>query len=194
MDSDKKILEDNIRHSYMSVVWSHKIQEKEADILNERFNRYETIRIACASLTSVGLISLIFINEFWIKLISAILSFISTFISMFFKSFEVQNNILSHKKTAIELLTLRDKFRLLLLEIQMKNTDMEEIFQKYEDLQKQLGEVYKDAPNTTDKAVARAFKALKINKDNEFSDEEIDDNLPKSLQRRSFEADESEKI
>lgn len=27
------VLEGNVRHSYMSVVWSHKIQEKQADIL-----------------------------------------------------------------------------------------------------------------------------------------------------------------
>lgn len=63
--------------------------------------------------------------------------------------------------------------------------DLRDIYYKYEELQNQLGTVYKEAPNTTDKAVDRASKALKINKDNEFSDEEIDANLPKSLQRRS---------
>jgi hypothetical protein len=106
---------------------------------------------------------------------------------MFFKSFEVQNNVSNHKKTAIDLLILRDKFRLLLIEIQMNKADTKEIFQKYDDLQRELGEVYRDAPNTTDKAVERANKALKINKDNEFSDKEIDENLPNSLKRRSFE-------
>lgn len=62
MEAEKKILEDNIRYTYMSIVWSHKIQEKEADILNGRFKRYETIRIVCASLTSVGLISIKSLN------------------------------------------------------------------------------------------------------------------------------------
>lgn len=187
MDKNREILEENVRHTFMSVVWSHKIQEKEADILSEKFKLYELIRIVCASLTSVGLISLIFIDEFWIKLISTIVSFISTFISMFFKSFEVQNNVSNHKKTAIDLLILRDKFRLLLIEIRMNKADTKEIFQKYDNLQRELGEVYKVAPNTTDKAVERAYKALEINKDNEFSDKEIDVNLPNSLKRRSFE-------
>ncbi len=194
MEKNREILENNVRYTFMSVVWSHKIQEKEADLLNEKFKRYETIRIVCSSLTSVGLISLIFIDEFWIKLISTIVSFISAFISMFFESFEVQNNILSHKKTAVDLLILRDKFRLLLLEIQMNHTHTEELFQKYEDLQRQLGEVYKAAPNTTDKAVKIASDALKVKKDNEFSDEEIDYNLPISLQRRSFDKNESKEI
>ena len=48
---------------------------------------------------------------------------------------------------------------------------------------KRLGEVYKDAPNTTDQAVEKASEALNVKKDNEFSDIEIDANLPESLQR-----------
>ena len=134
---------------------------------------------------SVGLISLIFIDEFCLKIISAIVSFISTSISMFFKSFEIQSNISNHKKIAVDLLIIRDKLKLLLVEINLNNINIEDIYYKYEELQNQLGTVYKEAPNTTDKAVDRASKALKINKDNEFSDEEIDANLPKSLQRRS---------
>lgn len=185
MDKERSVLEDNIRHTYMSVVWSHKIQEKEADIQTEKFKCYETLRIFCASATSVGLISLIFIDEFCLKIISAIVSFISTSISMFFKSFEIQSNISNHKKIAVDLLIIRDKLKLLLVEINLNNINIEDIYYKYEELQNQLGTVYKEAPNTTDKAVDRASKALKINKDNEFSDEEIDANLPKSLQRRS---------
>lgn len=191
MEREKLILEDNIRHTFMSVVWTHKIQEKQADILNEKFNKYEVIRIICASFTSVGLISLIFVDEFWIKVISAVLSFINTSISMFFKSFDIQKNISNHKRTAIDLLVLRDKLRLLLTEVHMDNAVAIELIKKYEDLQDQVNQVYKDAPNTTDKAVNRAFKALKIKKDNEFSDDEIDCNLPKSLQRKELEKYES---
>lgn len=194
MDIERKKLEDNVRHTFMSVVWSHKIQEKQADILTEKFRCYESIRIVCASLTSVGLISLIFVNEFWLKLVSTIVSFISTSISMFLKSFEVQNNISNHKTTAVDLLIIRDKLRLLLVEIQINNISTKDLFHKYEALQIQLGKVYKDAPNTSDKAVKRASNALKIKKDNEFTDEEIDCNLPKSLQRRSFDKNESKEI
>lgn len=115
--NDYYILEDNVRNTFMSVVWAHKTQEKQADILSNKYKRYEVVRIICSSLTSAGLISLIFVDEFWVKLGSALLSFLSAFISMFFKSFELQNNIQNHKKTAVELLVLRDKFKVLLIEI-----------------------------------------------------------------------------
>ena len=49
-----------------------------------------------------------------------------------------------------------------------------------------LADVYKTAPNTTDKAVKLAANALKVSKDNEFSDAEIDINLPDSLRRNAL--------
>lgn len=34
--NDYYILEDNVRSTFMSVVWSHKTQEKQADILSNK--------------------------------------------------------------------------------------------------------------------------------------------------------------
>ena len=186
MDKDYLILEDNVRYSFMSVVWSHKIQEKQADILTEKYNRFETIRIICASLTSVGLISLVFSEQFIIKVLSTLISFVSTAISLFFKSYDIQKNIINHKNTANELLYLRDKFRFLLVEIKTQNMSVKNLIEKYEDLLEQLNKVYKTAPNTTDEAVNRASNYLKIKKDNEFTDDEIDMNLPETLKRRGI--------
>lgn len=177
------LLEDNVRHSYMGVVWSHKIQEKQADILACKYHYLEIIRGVCTSLTSVGIISLIFTDELWVKIIATGISFISTFISFLFQSFDTQNSILSHKRTANELLVIRDQYRLLLIKIKLKQQDVSDLINSYDDIMKRQGDIYRDAPNTTNQAVAKAAEALNIKKDNEFSDIEIDINLPKSLQR-----------
>ena len=63
-----KMLEDVVRDSYASVVWSHKIQEKQADIYAEKFKKMETVNIGAASLTSVGIVALIFTDPLWLKL------------------------------------------------------------------------------------------------------------------------------
>ena len=55
-----KVLEDTVRDSYASVVWSHKIQEKQSDIYAEKYKKMETVNIAAASLTSVGIVAMIF--------------------------------------------------------------------------------------------------------------------------------------
>ncbi|EPR93883.1 hypothetical protein M060_07540 [Streptococcus mitis 29/42] len=105
---------------------------------------------------------------------------------MFFQSFEIQKSITNHKNSATELLIIRNKLQLLLVEIKLRNKSEIEIVELYRQLVDKLADVYKTAPNTTDKAVKLAANALKVSKDNEFSDAEIDINLPDSLRRNAL--------
>lgn len=178
-----KFLEDIVRDSYGSVVWSHKIQEKQSDIYTEKFKIMETVNIAATSLTSVGIIAMIFTDPLWIKLISAIISFATVYITAYFKSFDLQKLIVAHKTTANKLITVRDQYKILLTQIRLQSDSIENLLFKYNELVKEADSIYLDAPNTTDKAVDRARKALKIKKDNTFSTEEIDLFLPSSLRR-----------
>ena len=70
MISKLQLLEDSIRNTLGSVVWSHKIHEKEADIILKKYRRLEIVKIVSTSLTSVGIVSLIFSNMFWVKLVT----------------------------------------------------------------------------------------------------------------------------
>ena len=97
MIENYKMLEDVVRDSYASVVWSHKIQEKQADIYAEKFKKMETVNIGAASLTSVGIVALIFTDPLWLKLVSALISFATVYITAYFKSFDLQKFITSHK-------------------------------------------------------------------------------------------------
>lgn len=178
------ILEDEIRSRYASVVWSHKIQEKQADIYSKRYKHFETAKILSASLTSVGIVSLLFTDQLWIKLVSAVISFVSIFVSAYFKSFDLTTYIKAHKTSANKLLQLRDKLQLLLVDIRTEIVPVKDVRTKYEELLNELHMIYDEAPNTTDKAVQKAKEALKITKDNTFTDDEIDLFLPKKLRKK----------
>lgn len=52
---------------------------------------------------------------------------------------------------------------------------------QYEDVLKELDKIYQSAPNTTNKAVKLARKALNVDKDNSFSEDEINAFLPDEL-------------
>lgn len=182
-----KVLEDVVRGSYSSVVWSHKIQEKQADIYAEKFKMMETINIGAASLTSVGIIAIIFTDPLWLKLISTLVSFATVYITAYYKSFDLQKLVASHKATANRLILVRDKYKVLLTEIKLQSDSVENLLVKYSELVKETDTIYLEAPNTTDKAVARASEALKVKKDNTFSNEEIDSFLPHSLRRDTNE-------
>ncbi|MGL5258462.1 MAG: SLATT domain-containing protein [Proteocatella sp.] len=182
MKENYTTIEQTFRHTFASVVWSHKIQEKQADIYSNQFIKMETAKIISASLTSVGIISLIFTDEILIKIITTLISFVTVFISAFFKSFDLQTMVTAHKSTANKLLSIRQDMQLLLLKTKLRKDDEVSLIDEYKTIIKRLDEVYSSAPNTTDKAVNKARKALNITMDSTFSDDEIDSYLPKSLQ------------
>lgn len=179
------MLEDIVRDSYASVVWSHKIQEKQADIYVEKFKKMETVNIVAASLTSVGIVALIFTDPLWLKLVSAIISFTTVYITAYFKSFDLQKFITSHKAAANKLIAVRDKYKVLLTEIKLKVDSVENLLARYKELVEKTDAIYLEAPTTTDEAVGKASKALKIKKDNTFTDAEIDSFLLLSLRREN---------
>ncbi|MCI7239420.1 MAG: SLATT domain-containing protein [Anaerococcus sp.] len=115
------------------------------------------------------------------KIISTILSLIITIISTMFKSFNLQQLSDKHKSTANELLVMRDKFRTLLVEINLDIEDNSRLLSNYKALQIELHNIYNEAPSTTEEAVDKARIALEIKEDNKFSNEEIDRNLPENL-------------
>ena len=82
-----EIVESQLRQIFASVVWTHKIQEKQSDIYLNRYNNLEFLRILLAAITSSGIFAIIFVDKFWLKMITAIVSAISLFITTYFKSF-----------------------------------------------------------------------------------------------------------
>jgi len=184
MTQDYELLEDSVRNTFGSIVWSHKIQEKQADLYSNQYRWMEIAKIATASLTSIGIVSLIFTDYMWLKLASALISFISVFVSAFFKSFDLKTMTNSHKITANKLLVVRNEMKIILLKIKLQQTEVTELMEEYESLVKELGEIYENAPNTSDIAVKKARDALNITKDNNFSDNEINSSLPETLRRR----------
>lgn len=185
MIDDYKTLEDTVRDSYASVVWSHKIQEKQADIYAEKFKKMETVNIGAASLTSVGIVALIFTDPLWLKLVSALISFATVYITAYFKSFDLQKFITSHKAAANKLIAVRDQYKVLLTEIKLKADSVENLLARYKELVEKTDAIYLEAPTTTDEAVDKASEALKVKKDNTFTDKEIDSFLPLSLRREN---------
>lgn len=183
MIDDYSVLENSVRNSYGSIVWSHKIQEKQSDIYAEKFKKMETVNIFAASLTSVGVIAMIFTDPLWLKLISALISLATVFITAYYKAFDLQKLMVSHKATANKLIAVRDKYKVLLIKIKLKSDPIDQLILQYNELVKEVDTIYLDAPSTTDKAVKRASEALKVTQDNTFSEEEIDSFLPASLRR-----------
>ena len=183
MDVKYQQLEDLVRTRYANVAWTHKIHEKQAEIHDHWYSTLAIINIVAASITSAGIVSLIFADQTWLKIVSAAVSFVTIFISALLKSFDLQSMAKANKATATKLVVIRDDLQTLILKIRQGEKSIVELTEEFEDLQKQVHAAYQDAPKTGDRAVKKAGVALKVNQDNTFSDAEIDMMLPDSLKR-----------
>ena len=182
---DYQILLDTVRQSFASVVWTHKIQEKQADIYSEQYSCMETINIIMASLSSCGIISLISnFDPIIVKILTCVASFATLAITAYFKSFDLKGKERLHKDAANSFIVIRNELIQIIGEIHMHNKEVSSINEEYCKIMDRLNSLYLTAPSASNAAVKRASKALGEDRDYTYSDEEIDRFLPHSLRGR----------
>ncbi len=179
----KQLLESQIRECYGRVVWSHKTQEKCADIINRRSDRLKLTQIILSALTTTGLIATIFGDALWVKIISAIVSAALLLLNTYLKSKDLGAIAQQHSDAAADIWNVRESYLSILTDLKMDDANIEIIKKRRDKLQEQLAVIYKGSPRTISKAYDEASKALKLNEEMTFSDEEIDSFLPVELRK-----------
>lgn len=183
-NSQINVLEAQIRECFGRVVWTHKTQEKCADILNSRNSTIKLIQIILSAITTSGIIAIIFDEKnIIIKVLTALISLILLIFNTYLKKYDLGQIAQKHAECASNLWNVRENYFSLLTDIRAGNIKTEEIVIKRDLLQNELHNIYKGAPRTISKAYNDATKALKENEEMTFSDEEIDKFLPKELKK-----------
>lgn len=176
-------LEDCARNIFGRVRWSHKIQEKQADTYRCALHTMSIVSIVLSTIVSVGLISLLFTDKYILKLVSALVSCVSTILVAIIKEYDFGKMIQSHRESAVKYLAVKDQLLLLIYRIRRKEEDCSLLEKELEVLVKKVNRINSSAPQTSDSAVRKASKALKEKMDDTISDMEIDNGLPWSLRK-----------
>lgn len=179
------ILESQLRENYGKIVYSHKTQEKCADILTKRNNRIKNAQIILAAFITTGLLVRVFGGVEWALIASTILSAIQFALTSFLKEYNLGETIQKHNTAALELLEVREQYLSLLTDLKAKLITTNEVISKREELQERLSKTYKGSPRTFGDAYKAAQKALQINEELTFSDSEIDNFLPSQLRKNN---------
>lgn len=182
--NSKQLLEAQIRECYGRVVWSHKTQEKCADIIMKRNNLLKWLQIILSTLTTTGLVVTIFGDDvLWVKIVSAIISAILLLLNTYLKSKDLGAIAHQHSDAAADIWNVRESYLSIITDLKMDDTNVETIKKRRDKLQEQLAVIYKGSPRTISRAYDEAKKALKLNEEMTFSDEEIDCFLPVELRK-----------
>ena len=179
----KKALESQIRELYGRAVWTHKTQEKCADILKTRNHRIKIVQIILSALTTTGILVTVFGDNKNVGIVSAILSAILLFINSYFQKYDLGEISEKHSKSASDIWSIREQYLSLLTDLSGNDVPLDEIRSRRDKLREELHNIYKGAPRTINKAYKIATKALKENEELTFSNSEIDKILPHELRK-----------
>lgn len=142
-------LEDCTRNIFGRVMWSHKIQEKQADIYLFKSKRLTICSIVLSSIVSGGLVAALFIDPFWLKLVSTLMSCISTILIAVIKRFDFEKLIQNHREFATRYLAVKDQLMLLLYQIRLHDKDRDFLEEELRSLVSKVSEINSIAPQTT---------------------------------------------
>jgi hypothetical protein len=186
MNNDFSPLEDQIRDCFGRVVYTHKTHEKMADNCNKRLTKFKVSQIIISSITASGAFSVLFIDQSWLKILTALVSLVSLILTGYMKGFDPGGTAQKHRDAAANIWPIRESYQSLLTDIRMKTINDAEAAARRDELQERLSAIYKGAPHTNSTAYLQAQNALKNNEEYSFSDEEIDQFLPNSLRKKSI--------
>lgn len=179
----KRFLEAQLRECYGRVVYSHKTQEKCADILLARLSNIKILQIILSALTTSGLLAALLGSSKIGTTAGLVFSTLLLCLNSYTKNYDLGELAQKHKQAANNLWLIREKYLSLLVDLSMGNKPFDTIQKERNSLLDQLHSTYAGAPTTNYKAYRKAQAALKIGQDMTFSEEEIDAFLPKEMRK-----------
>ena len=184
MKESTQYLHRNIVSRYVKVIWTHKIQECQGDIYENKSKTIKahicgfTVLTAGGALTSVmPFIQPISCGSFTIDLPTWLTAVLSVFLSYFTLRYgdgNLDSKSRLNRQYAAKMHHLRNLYESLLYEIKAGMLEDDEIVKRRNELEVAENTVYsEEAPYTSKKAVEMAAKALKVNGDSTTEDSEI---------------------
>lgn len=166
MSTRAKGLKNALLGAIVSVGWTHKINEKQAEKYLQLDRRWKFIQITTAGLTSTGVLSLLFFDSIWAKLIAAILGLINFVSSGILKAWDYQKLFQQSKEYANSQFVLREKLMDCLRDLAFNNKDIDSINNEWLSLEQERLLMSKLVPPADSKSVQLASKQLKEEKHN----------------------------
>ena len=186
--SHRQNMKIQIREAYGRLVYTYTTHLKQVELLTKQNKRIKHWQITLSAISTGGFLGAVITNQIALTWISGIVSTALLILNLYFKEFNLSDDIKKHRTTADALWVVRECYISLLTDFPVLKT--EAIIQKRDELQSRTAEIYQAAPSTNSKSYSAAQKALKENEEQFFRASEIDQMLPEHL-RESKEPSQS---
>ena len=188
--SHKEDLKVQVREAYGRLVYTYTTHLKQIELLIKKNQKIKYCQIGLSAISTGGFLSAVIINQIILAWIGGIMSTILLGVNLFFKEFNLAEDIRKHRTIADDLWIVRERYISLLTDFNV--LEEEAIMHKRDELQERTAEIYKVAPSTNSKSYVAAQTALKKDEEQLFEASEIDKILPEHLREgniRNYEDD-----
>ncbi|PMD73054.1 SLATT domain-containing protein [Companilactobacillus nuruki] len=179
MDNYHKKLMNQLRESYGKLTYTYTAHNKMANRMNRKANNIAFSKIILSAISTGGLLGTIFLDKYYLKIITALISTILLIINLYFKESQLSEKILEHRKAADSLWLIREQYISLMTDFEQLSIDT--ICTQRDHLIDASSKIYNNSPRTDSKSYVATQNALKNDEEQFFTEEEIDKMLPKHL-------------
>lgn len=182
--TDNSYLLIQLREAFGRVVYSHKTQEKQADISHQNHKLLQCALVTGTAVSSGTFLATVFglVGDPIISsLATSAVALLVAWVSIGTRTFKFEDAAEDHRRIASQLWDVREAYTSLIVDLMSQQVSEARVRSRRDDLQERLVGVYEAAPRTSKRAFKRAQRALKINEEMSFTTDEIDAFLPKGL-------------
>lgn len=170
-----------LREAYGRVVYTYTTHLKMINHLEKKNVTIKYLQIFFSAISTGGFLGSIITNEDKLTCIGGIFSTALLALNLFFKDFNLTEEIKQHRSAADNLWMIREDYVSLLTDFPILSED--KIMEQRRKLQIRVYEIYKVSPKTSKKSYTETQNALKYEEEQFFSTEEIDKMLPSHLRK-----------
>ncbi len=175
----KEALKTQIREAYGRVTYTYTTHLKMMNRLVNLNKTVKYIQIALSAIATGGFVGSLITDGLILTCVGGLFSTGLLALNLYFKDFNLFDEIKEHRTAADNLWLIREKYVSLLTDFSVLSE--KEIVLQRDDLQERTYEIYKLSPKTDSKSYAAAQKALKFEEEQFFTADEIDRMLPSHL-------------
>ncbi|WP_437656746.1 SLATT domain-containing protein [Sorangium sp. So ce1182] len=176
-------IEDQIRQTYLSVVYTHKAHEKEADMCTRKLRNLKVAQVATSALTATGTVAVILGDNYAAKVLTVLISLTAAIVSALARGMDPGGLAQEHRAAAASMWAIRQSYQSLLVDLRTRAISDAEARKRRDELLEKQAAIHKRVPRTSPEAYAVAQDALKNKEEYTSSDAEIDTFLPTSLKK-----------
>ena len=169
---------ETTKEQYGRVCYSHKVHEKQAELLSNRIGWLRGCQVASTVLATSSAVVVILGDNRFASVLTAVFAAIALLLEISALRFSFDEMLERHRRTAIALWVARERLINLMTDAMDYTISIDAFKSVRDEVTKQLENIYSSAPQTGPKALAMASFALKVRNEQSFTSEELDNLLP----------------